>query len=72
LKVWFCSGSSTSRSADDGEGVMVEGGEASSSHTLALSTAMLYGPTQPGGSLYGVNNRAPITSATMMVGEPIS
>ena len=43
-----------------------------SSHTLALSTAMLYGPTQPGGSLYGVNNRAPITSATMMVGEPIS
>ena len=23
---------------------------------LALSTAMLYGPTQPGGSLYGLNN----------------
>jgi uncharacterized protein GlcG (DUF336 family) len=27
-----------------------------SSHTLALSTANLYGPTQPGGSLYGLNN----------------
>jgi len=30
-----------------------------SSHTLALSTAMLYGPTQPGGSLYGLNNSNP-------------
>ncbi len=26
---------------------------------LALSTAMLYGPTQPGGSLYGLNNSNP-------------
>jgi uncharacterized protein GlcG (DUF336 family) len=30
-----------------------------SSHTLALSTANLYGPTQPGGSLYGLNNSNP-------------
>jgi uncharacterized protein GlcG (DUF336 family) len=27
-----------------------------SNYKLALSTAMLYGPTQPGGSLYGLNN----------------
>ncbi len=27
-----------------------------SNDKLALSTAMLYGPTQPGGSLYGLNN----------------
>ena len=33
-----------------------------SSHTLALSTAMLYGPTQPGGSLYGLNNSNPFNS----------
>jgi uncharacterized protein GlcG (DUF336 family) len=30
-----------------------------SSHSLALSTANLYGPTQPGGSLYGLNNSNP-------------
>jgi uncharacterized protein GlcG (DUF336 family) len=30
-----------------------------SSHTLALSTANLYGPTQPGGSLYGLNSSNP-------------
>src|SRR3954462_13725744 len=30
-----------------------------SSHLLALSTANLYGPTQPGGSLYGLNNSNP-------------
>src|SRR5437764_8728783 len=30
-----------------------------SSHTLALSTANLYGPTQPGGLLYGLNNSNP-------------
>ena len=34
-------------------------GNAFSSHTLALSTANLYGPTQPGGSLYGLNNSNP-------------
>jgi uncharacterized protein GlcG (DUF336 family) len=33
-----------------------------SSHTLALSTANLYGPTQPGGSLYGLNNSNPFNS----------
>ena len=30
-----------------------------SSNSLALSTANLYGPTQPGGSLYGLNNSNP-------------
>jgi len=30
-----------------------------SNSSLALSTAMLYGPTQPGGSLYGLNNSNP-------------
>jgi uncharacterized protein GlcG (DUF336 family) len=30
-----------------------------SNQKLALSTAMLYGPTQPGGSLYGLNNSNP-------------
>jgi uncharacterized protein GlcG (DUF336 family) len=30
-----------------------------SNSTLALSTANLYGPTQPGGSLYGLNNSNP-------------
>ena len=34
-----------------------------SSHTLALSTANLYGPTQPGGSLYGLNNSNPFNPA---------
>jgi len=29
---------------------------------LALSTAMLYGPTQPGGSLYGLNNSNPFNA----------
>jgi uncharacterized protein GlcG (DUF336 family) len=33
-----------------------------SSHTLALSTANLYGPTQPGGSLYGLNNSNPFNA----------
>jgi uncharacterized protein GlcG (DUF336 family) len=30
-----------------------------SNNLFALSTAMLYGPTQPGGSLYGLNNSNP-------------
>jgi uncharacterized protein GlcG (DUF336 family) len=30
-----------------------------SNHKLALSTANLYAPTQPGGSLYGLNNSNP-------------
>jgi uncharacterized protein GlcG (DUF336 family) len=30
-----------------------------SNNKFALSTAMLYGPTQPGGSLYGLNNSNP-------------
>ena len=30
-----------------------------SNNGLALSTANLYGPTQPGGSLYGLNNSNP-------------
>ena len=30
-----------------------------SNDKLALSTANLYGPTQPGGSLYGLNNSNP-------------
>ena len=30
-----------------------------SNFKFALSTAMLYGPTQPGGSLYGLNNSNP-------------
>ena len=30
-----------------------------SNHFFALSTANLYGPTQPGGSLYGLNNSNP-------------
>jgi uncharacterized protein GlcG (DUF336 family) len=30
-----------------------------SNSQLALSTAMIYGPTQPGGSLYGLNNSNP-------------
>ena len=33
-----------------------------SSRTLALSTANLYGPTQPGGSLYGLNNSNPFNA----------
>ena len=34
-----------------------------SGHTLALSTANLYGPTQPGGSLYGLNNSNPFNAS---------
>src|SRR6202011_6002581 len=33
-----------------------------SNDALALSTANLYGPTQPGGSLYGLNNSNPFNS----------
>jgi len=33
-----------------------------SNSQLALSTANLYGPTQPGGSLYGLNNSNPFNS----------
>lgn len=34
-----------------------------SNNTIALSTANLYGPTQPGGSLYGLNNSNPFNPA---------
>jgi uncharacterized protein GlcG (DUF336 family) len=34
-----------------------------SNNMLALSTANLYGPTQPGGSLYGLNNSNPFNPA---------
>jgi uncharacterized protein GlcG (DUF336 family) len=34
-----------------------------SNNKLALSTANLYGPTQPGGSLYGLNNSNPFNPA---------
>jgi uncharacterized protein GlcG (DUF336 family) len=34
-----------------------------SNDKLALSTANLYGPTQPGGSLYGLNNSNPFNPA---------
>ena len=34
---------------------------------LALSTAMLYGPTQPGGSLYGLNNSNPLNPLLRML-----
>jgi len=34
-----------------------------SNSQLALSTANLYGPTQPGGSLYGLNNSNPFNPA---------
>jgi uncharacterized protein GlcG (DUF336 family) len=34
-----------------------------SNSALALSTANLYGPTQPGGSLYGLNNSNPFNPA---------
>lgn len=34
-----------------------------SNNILALSTANLYGPTQPGGSLYGLNNSNPFNPA---------
>jgi uncharacterized protein GlcG (DUF336 family) len=45
-----------------------------SNNGLALSTANLYGPTQPGGSLYGLNNSNPfnpsdLDSAKKMPGE---
>ena len=36
-----------------------------SNNGLALSTANLYGPTQPGGSLYGLNNSNPFVPADL-------
>ncbi|MGI4952603.1 MAG: GlcG/HbpS family heme-binding protein [Janthinobacterium lividum] len=36
-----------------------------SNSTLALSTANLYGPTQPSGSLYGLNNSNPFNPALL-------
>jgi uncharacterized protein GlcG (DUF336 family) len=42
-----------------------------SSHTLALSTANLYGPTQPGGSLYGLNNSNPFNASFNAQGSGI-
>jgi len=39
-----------------------------SNDKLALSTANLYAPTQPGGSLYGLNNSNPFNPALMTQG----
>ena len=45
-----------------------------SNDKLALSTANLYAPTQPGGSLYGLNNSNPFNSFfnTITVGNAVS
>jgi uncharacterized protein GlcG (DUF336 family) len=40
-----------------------------SNSALALSTANLYGPTQPGGSLYGLNNSNPFNPNYLARGE---
>jgi uncharacterized protein GlcG (DUF336 family) len=40
-----------------------------SNSALALSTANLYGPTQPGGSLYGLNNSNPFNPDYLSRGE---
>jgi uncharacterized protein GlcG (DUF336 family) len=40
-----------------------------SNDKLALSTANLYGPTQPGGSLYGLNNSNPFNPAALPQGS---
>jgi uncharacterized protein GlcG (DUF336 family) len=43
-----------------------------SNNTLALSTTNLYGPTQPGGSLYGLNNSNPFNAADLAAsGNPV-
>lgn len=42
-----------------------------SNSAFALSTAMLYGPTQPGGSLYGLNNSNPFNPAFSQQGSGI-
>jgi uncharacterized protein GlcG (DUF336 family) len=39
-----------------------------SNDKLALSTANLYAPTQPGGSLYGLNNSNPFNAALLQQG----
>jgi len=40
-----------------------------SNSAFALSTAMLYGPTQPGGSLYGLNNSNPFDPTYLAQGS---
>lgn len=42
-----------------------------SNDALALSTANLYGPTQPGGSLYGLNNSNPFNPEFLPQGSGI-
>ncbi len=42
-----------------------------SNNILALSTANLYGPTQPSGSLYGLNNSNPFNPAFLPQGSGI-
>jgi len=42
-----------------------------SNDALALSTAMLYAPTQPGGSLYGLNNSNPFNPQFLPQGTGI-
>ena len=42
-----------------------------SNNTLALSTANIYGPTQPGGSLYALNNSNPFNPAFQPQGTGI-
>jgi len=42
-----------------------------SNDQLALSTANLYAPTQPGGSLYGLNNSNPFNAALLQQGTGV-
>ena len=42
-----------------------------SNSALALSTANLYAPTQPGGSLYGLNNSNPFNPAFQELGHSV-
>jgi len=41
-----------------------------SNNALPLSTANLYAPTQPGGSLYGLNNSNPFNPADLALSKP--
>ena len=42
-----------------------------SNNGLALSTANLYGPTQPGGSLFGLNNSNPFNPADLPITQHV-
>ncbi len=43
-----------------------------SNGSLALSTANLYGPTQPGGSLYGLNNSNPFNPSDLAAAKHVA